>query len=69
MLTSRRFRPLLLLLLLLSGVAAVQPRHEEVEVEAVLALGPNSIEKLWLEIGLEKSLEFCLEIPYTKEIV
>ena len=36
MLTSRRFRPLLLLLL--SGVAAAQARHEEVEVEAVLAL-------------------------------
>ena len=31
-------------------------------------LGPNSTEKFWLEFRLEKSLEFWLEIPYTKEM-
>ena len=32
-------------------------------------LGPNSVEKFWLEFWLEKSLEFCLEIPYTKKML
>ena len=31
-------------------------------------LGPNSIEKFQLEFWLEKPLEFCLEIPYTKKM-
>ena len=35
-------------------------------------LGPNSIEKFWLEFWvefwLEKSLEFWLEIPYTVNV-
>ena len=31
-------------------------------------LGPNSIEKIWLEFWLEKPLEFWLEIPYTKKM-
>ena len=30
-------------------------------------LGSNSIEKFWLEFWPEKSLEFWLEIPYTKK--
>ena len=30
---------------------------------APLLQGPNSIEKYWLELWLEKSLEFWLEIP------
>ena len=29
--------------------------------------GPNSIEHCWLEFWLEKTLEFWLEIPYTKK--
>ena len=33
---------------------------------AVRELGPNSIEKFWLEFQLKKPLEFRLEIPYTK---
>ena len=32
-------------------------------------LGPNSIEKFWLEFWLEKPLEFWLDIPYTKKMV
>ena len=31
-------------------------------------LGPNSIEKFWLEFRLEKLLEFWLEIPHTKKM-
>ena len=31
--------------------------------------GLNSIEKIWLENKLEKSLEFLLKIPYTKKNV
>ena len=50
-----------------------EPRVEvgEDRLEGVLAgdrvLGPNSIEKCWLEFRLEKPLEFWLEIPYTKK--
>ena len=36
---------------------------------APVLLGPNSIENFWLEFWLEKSLEFWLEIPYTKKNV
>ena len=32
-------------------------------------LGPNSIDKFWLEFRLEKSLEICLEIPHTKKML
>ena len=32
-------------------------------------LGPNSIEKCWLEFWLEKSLEFWLEITHTKKLI
>ena len=32
------------------------------------ALGPNSTEQFQLEFWIEKSLEFCLEIPYKKKI-
>ena len=38
------------------------------EEEALLELGPNSIEKFWLEVWLEKSLEFWLEITYAKKM-
>ena len=31
-------------------------------------LGPNSIEKCWLEFWLEKPLEFWLQIPCTKKM-
>ena len=31
-------------------------------------LGPDSIEKFWLEFLLEKSLEFWLEYPDTKKM-
>ena len=34
-------------------------------VARVPALGGDSIETFWIEFQLEKSLEFCLEIPYT----
>ena len=30
--------------------------------------GPNSIEKIWPEFRPEKSLEFWLEIPYTRKM-
>ena len=30
--------------------------------------GPNSIEKVWLEFWLEKSLEFWLEVPHNKKM-
>ena len=33
-----------------------------------MALGPNSIEKNWLEFLLEKPPEFLLEISYTKKM-
>ena len=43
------------------------------EVQAALhvsvqGLGPNSIEKFWLEFRLEKSLEIWLDIPYIKKM-
>ena len=34
------------------------------DVFLALCLGPNSIEKVWLDFWLEKPLEFWLEIPY-----
>ena len=47
-----------------------QVRRLAVHLVAVVhvadVLGPNSIEKCWLEFWLEKSLEFLLDIPYTK---
>ena len=37
-------------------------------MKTAVNLGPNSIEKIWLEFRLEKPLEFWLEIPYTKKM-
>ena len=34
----------------------------------ILALGPNSIEKIWLEFWLEKSLHFWLQISHNKKM-
>ena len=36
---------------------------QELAHQSEVPLGPNSIEKIWLEYWLEKSLEFLLEIP------
>ena len=37
---------------------------------ALVVLGPNSIEKIWLELfWLEKSLEFWFEIPHTEKML
>ena len=44
-----------------------EARHEQVVHECV-ALGPNSIEKIWLEFWLEKPLEVWLEMSYTKKM-
>ena len=48
------------------GEVAEEPRPDE-EVQLVW-LGPNSIEKIWLEFRLEKPLEFWLEIPYSMKL-
>ena len=44
----------------------LQVAHVEVHAGR---LGPNSIEKNWPEFRLERSLEFWLEIPYTKKLL
>ena len=38
------------------------------QLEPWVALGPNSIEKFWLEHWLEKSVEFWLEIPHSRKM-
>ena len=49
------------------GLGEVVVAAEQRRVQAVVLMGPNSIETFLLEFWLEKSLEIWLEIPYTKK--